>query len=256
MTVRIVGWKDYLRALKRDPLSAPKYALGGKEALLGRALARSLGSSVLSIRKEFATASGPLQQVLEEIAMLPYLGWTSASEVLYVAVRALKPLVVVETGVAAGLSSACILSALERNGVGELHSVDLPNAEKEYLPGLGVKPSAILPEGKSPGFLVPEILRSRWHLHLGDTRDVLPKLLSSLPGVSLFLHDSEHTYEAMMFEYETVWPHLRPGGILLSDEVSWNNAFPDFCRRYGLKPVYFWSTGLGGVIKSAPAEPR
>ena len=121
-------WKDYLQALNRDPLAAPYYVFGGKAALLKRSLARLLGSSLPDIRKEFATPTGPLREVFDEIAHLPYLGWTSAGEVLYAAVRARKPSVVVETGVAAGLSSACILAGLQRNGMGELYSIDLPNA--------------------------------------------------------------------------------------------------------------------------------
>jgi hypothetical protein len=42
-------------------------------------------------------------------------------------VRSLKPRVIVETGVASGLSSAHILRALAANGTGTLHSIDLPN---------------------------------------------------------------------------------------------------------------------------------
>ncbi len=235
--------------MKRDPLAVPRYLIGGEEALIRSSLARTLGSDHLEFRREFTKPIGPLGQVFDEVKRLPYLGWIRSSEILYVAVRALQPTVVVETGVAAGLSSACILAALKKNGAGELHSIDLPDQENAYFPALGVDPIAILPQGKAPGFLVPETLRSRWHLHLGDTREVLPKLLSGLRAVDIFLHDSEHTYQAMTFEYETVWSHLRPGGLLLSDDVSWNTAFPDFCRRRELKPVYFWRTGLGGVVK-------
>jgi predicted O-methyltransferase YrrM len=249
-----MSWREYIRALKQDPFALPYFVIGGRESLLSRALSHSLGSNQRGIRQEFSRTSGPLRQVFDEITNLPYLGWTSASEVLYVVVRALRPTTVIETGVAAGLSSACILAALEKNGHGSLHSIDLPNAEREYLPGLGVTPSALLPEGKAPGFLVPSTLRSRWTLHIGDTRKELPRLIRDLPDVDLFLHDSEHTYQAMTFEYETVWPHVSPGGLILSDEVSWNDAFPNFCQRQRLKPVYFWGTGLGGVRKPSQFE--
>src|SRR5688500_12760767 len=46
---------------------------------------------------------------------------------LYVIVRAAKPKVVVETGVASGISSAHILLALAANESGTLHSIDFPN---------------------------------------------------------------------------------------------------------------------------------
>jgi predicted O-methyltransferase YrrM len=250
-----MSWKEYLRALKQDPFAFPYFVIGGRESLLSRALSHSLGGNLHNIRQEFSRTSGPLRRVFDEIANLPYLGWTSASEVLYVAVRALRPTTVIETGVAAGLSSACILAALEKNGHGSLHSIDLPNAEKAYLPRLGVIPSALLPEGKAPGFLVPSTLRSRWTLHIGDTREELPSLIRDLQDVDIFLHDSEHTYQAMMFEYEIVWPHLSPGGLILSDEVSWNDAFPNFCQIHQLKPVYFWGTGLGGARKPTHLAP-
>lgn len=247
--LRSSAWRRYLIVLKRDPFAVLHYVIGGKEALLRRSLTRLLASNPAEIREEFALGPGPLRDVFGEIAQLPYLGWLRAAEVLYVAVRALRPSVVLETGVAAGVSTASILAALERNGMGELHSIDLPNYEKAYLPPLDKEPAAILPEGRTTGFLVPEALRYRWHLHLGNTRQVLPNLLSNLHRIDLFLHDSEHTYDTMSFEYEIVWPHLQPGGLLLSDDVTWNGAFPDFCKLHGVKPVYFWMPGLGAVAK-------
>jgi len=32
----------------------------------------------------------------------------------------------------------------------------------------------------------------------------------------------------MMFEYESVWPLIPSGGFLLSDDIKWNSAYPDF----------------------------
>lgn len=36
----------------------------------------------------------------------------------------------------------------------------------------------------------------------------------------------------MTFEYEAAWPKLRAGGFLLSHDVHWNRAFPQFARRH------------------------
>ena len=99
-------------------------------------------------------------------------------------------------------------------------------------------------QGQGPGWLVPESLRANWILHLGDTRAVLPKVLASLPELDLFIHDSEHTYEAMTFEYASVYPRLRKGGILGSDDVGWNRAFADFLRRESLPHVYVGGFGF------------
>lgn len=144
---------------------------------------------------------------------------------LYVIVRAAKPRFVVETGVASGFSSAHILLALAANNAGVLHSIDLPNVQQ----------GSVLPGGRSPGWIVPEWLRARWELHIGNTRQVLPSLLRSLERVDLFLHDSDHSYAHMAFEYEQALPHLSGGGLLLSDDTHLHSAWDDFCHRHGLR---------------------
>ena len=135
---------------------------------------------------------------------------------LYLIIRILKPKIIVETGVGTGRSTAFILQALEDNNRGYLYSIDLN-------PGSG---SAI-----------PDHLKYRWFFILGESRDVLPYLLSLLKRIDIFLHDSSHTYENMTFEFENAWRFLVKGGVLLADNVDWNTAFKDFCIKYNLSPV-------------------
>src|SRR5687767_12401824 len=111
---------------------------------------------------------------------------------LYVVVRAAKPRVVVETGVASGVSSAHILRALAANGTGALYSIDLPNVQEH----------STLPKGRMSGWIVPDSLRKRRKLYLGDSRELLPELLQDLGNIDMFLHDSDHSYENMTFEFE------------------------------------------------------
>ena len=40
----------------------------------------------------------------------------------------------------------------------------------------------------------------------------------------------------MMFEYETAWPKLKTGGLLMSDDALWSNAFLDFCHKKKVEP--------------------
>jgi len=157
--------------------------------------------------------------------------------VLYVCIRALKPRIMVETGVSSGSSTHYILKAMELNGQGKLYSIDLPNI------GLSV-----LPKGEKIGWLVPEQLKSRWTLILGRSQEKLLPLLYQLKTIDAFLHDSEHTYETMMFEYQAVWPFLKEGGILLSDDVHRNKAFKDFISNRCLKRWIIFD-GLGAVIR-------
>ena len=140
--------------------------------------------------------------------------------VQYAAVRAFQPEVIVETGVANGVSSAYLLFALQKNGRGRLHSIELGDP-------------AYLPAGKPPGWVVPEWLRTRWHLMIGNSREFLPKLLAELGTIDVFIHDSLHTYDQMLWEYRAAYPRLRPGGLLLSDDAAWNTAFGEFCRDVG-----------------------
>jgi predicted O-methyltransferase YrrM len=53
-------------------------------------------------------------------------------------------------------------------------------------------------------------------------------LLDELGEIDFFIHDSEHSYECMTFEYQQAWKYLKPGGLLVSDDISWNASFDDF----------------------------
>lgn len=136
----------------------------------------------------------------------------------YAAIRAFAPDIIVETGVACGVSSSYLLSALHKNSRGMLHSIEL--GDERYLP-----------PGKAPGWVVPEQLKSRWDLRIGDSRELLPKLLEELSAVDVFIHDSLHTYEHMLWEYRAAYSFIRPGGLLISDDAAWNPAFPEFCAE-------------------------
>lgn len=159
---------------------------------------------------------------------------------LYGLVRTYKPKVLVETGVCNGVSTAVILAALEENGVGKLYSIDLPEfTDTEYAEGdfWEGKKGAVIPKEKPPGWIIPEDLRHRWELQLGRSDEILPPLLDSLGSIDFFLHDSEHSYECMSSEYRAAWKYLAEGGILASDDISWNTAFQDFAAQKGQTPV-------------------
>lgn len=154
---------------------------------------------------------------------------------LYGLVREFKPTILVETGVCNGVSTAVILAALERNHTGSLYSIDLPEYTDTYYEEGAFwegKKGAVVPKGNLPGWLIPDQYRPRWHLILGPTREKLPILLDRLGQIDFFLHDSEHSYECMTFEYQMAWSYLKPGGLLVSDDISWNASFDDFARLH------------------------
>ena len=152
---------------------------------------------------------------------------------LYAFCRFIKPDVVVETGVHYGSSSAFMLQALRDNHSGRLYSIDLPDTKYATENGKthhhAIKPTEI------GSYVLPE-LHDRWTLIIGDARKKLPELLATLSSIDIFHHDSMHTYDHMYFEYRTAWPKIRNGGVLMSHDVSWNNAFADFCSEKNVQP--------------------
>lgn len=133
---------------------------------------------------------------------------------IYVMCRLLSPSVVLETGVAYGVTSAFALQALAVNCKGTLISVDLPPLARDA--------------DRHVGAFIPHGLRDRWRLHRGPAKRILPNLLPSIRNVDMFVHDSLHTYRHMSFEFETAWPYVRPGGAVVADNVDLNDAFQHF----------------------------
>ncbi len=137
----------------------------------------------------------------------------------YSIVRLTRPAVVVETGVARGATSASILKALDKNGKGRLYSIELP---------------ILLPNSrKEVGSMVPLGLRERWNLIFGPGTIEIPKLRRDISRVDIFVHDSEHSYSNQIAEFERVWPWLKEGGILISDDVDNNALFETFEKNHG-----------------------
>jgi len=195
-----IGWEEALESLEDGPGRAG-------EILADPALAE---------------VEGRTRRLLHEIRLTDAFSQRWAADSLfarlcYLACRLAVPETVVETGVAYGVSSAYILKALEQNGRGTLHSVDLPPLRREYRRFWGVA--------------VPDGLRGNWRLHRGPSSRVLPDLLRETGPLGLFVHDSLHTRRNMRREFDAAWPHVAPGGILLADDVERNRAFADLRHK-------------------------
>jgi predicted O-methyltransferase YrrM len=241
---------SYVGAAINDPLSGLTYIIGGKDKLIKKKICDSLKVSS-SMVSEYYDHAKSLDFIPSEYK-IANIGQIASPEVLYTICRILKPEVVVETGVASGLSSAYILKALSDNAKGKLISIDMPNHENELMktqPCYLENPQAIIPEDKQTGWVVPQNLRNRWVLKLGLVQDLLIPALNELGAIDIFLHDSEHSYENMMFEFRNAWKCMRNGGILLSHDITWNSSFSNFASESGRRyePIYF--TGMGAIRK-------
>jgi hypothetical protein len=115
----------------------------------------------------------------------------------YLVARALKPKLIVETGIYQGLGSLVLLRALERNrqegSPGELMSFDaLPSA----------------------GSVVRAQARRGWSRIVGSTRDTLVPALEGRQ-VDMLFQDTSHDEENQSFEFGAALSHAAPRLLLL-----------------------------------------
>lgn len=172
--------------------------------------------------------------------LTPPQGW---AELVYVIIRRLKPRIIVETGVFDGVSSAFILNALHKNKHGTLISVDLP-ARHVIHGSTDFMPFQRLPRNKTSGWLIPDYLRNRWKLHIINRGDELKDILSKFKTIDIFLHDSLHTNDHMMWEMKLAWQKMQRNGILLVDDIYSNDAFNTFSRSKQKKPISKYGFGV------------
>jgi hypothetical protein len=182
---------------------------------------------------------------------MSFLGWndgdTGFVRALWCLTRHLKPEKIIETGVAHGVTSRFLLEALERNGKGNLFSIDLPPMEPTFK--------------KQVGIAVGSRFANRWKYIKGSSRRRLSALLAELGQIDIFIHDSLHSEHNVRFEMDLAWAALRPGGALVVDDVDANWGFRSFleafphhesiiCEAEPLRPDLrrFNKKGLFGII--------
>ncbi len=140
----------------------------------------------------------------------------------YAFARALKPGLIIETGVHDGLGSMLLLRALERNR---------DEAREGRLVSFDVNPRA--------GWLVGA--HPLWELRVESSRVGLDAVLRERGPVGIFIHDSLHTYEHERFEFELAASSLASGGLLLTDNAHGTRALADVCQSRGLRYREFHS---------------
>ncbi len=194
-------------------------AFTGKEKIL-----QFLECTETEVLDSFKEASRIVEYVESRIGGKNY--WqVSGSELcwLYTGVKMMRAPLIAETGVGPGSTSTAILEASSEFR-GRLFSFDLGQkyGEDEEMP---------------VGFLVPDKLRDRWSLVLGDTKNTLESKLSYFGPFDIFFHDSEHTYEHVNWELETALKNLRKKFLIVVDNYDWTTAPDDFAEKQGLTLV-------------------
>src|SRR5918998_4114566 len=151
-TYETVGWEQALRDVEER--------LGGARGILEE-------PALTQIEEDTRGLLGDIRR--EDTFSQRWAADSLLARCCYVLCRLIQPSVVVETGVAYGVSSAFILRALEVNGRGALHSVDLPPLRREA--------------GRFWGIAVDEAIMTRWTVHRGPSGQVLPGLLEDVGAV-------------------------------------------------------------------------
>jgi predicted O-methyltransferase YrrM len=138
-------------------------------------------------------------------------------------VRQVRPEVMIETGVESGFSSEHFLTAMDSVGAGHLFSCDpQPSGFYDSYP----------------------IVHPRFTFIREPSFTALDKIFKATGRVDIFLHDSDHSYGVMAWEFEWAWKHVRKGGVIASDDCGWgeapqpgmehvaHHAWDNFCARH------------------------
>ena len=155
-------------------------------------------------------------------------------------IRALKPKVVVETGVHDGLGALVILSALKKN---------LEEGYPGKYIGTDINPSA--------GWLITSSFKKMSSVLYGDSLESITRLEDS---VDVFINDSDHSAEYESAEYEAIAPLLNATSLILGDNSHSTDSLREFAEKTGRPYVFFreqphnhWYPGAGIGISPARA---
>ena len=180
----------------------------------------------------------PKDQLLDEVmadisAMLKARGWgfgrdtygwyadgdSSLCRAVWCVALHTRPEVVIETGVAHGVTSRIVLEALAQNDAGHLWSIDLPFPFDHRL-------------HSETGIAVTGACRRRWSYLEGSSKQRLPPLTATVGHVEMFIHDSLHTAANTVFEMEQAASAMPTGGVMLVDDIDSHMGFATFAKRH------------------------
>lgn len=150
----------------------------------------------------------------------------------YAFVRALKPKLVIETGVHQGIGAVTIIRALEKNS-----EEGYPG---KYL-GTDIDPQA--------GVLVTGKFLETGQVLFGDS---ITTLQSSADEIDLFVNDSDHSAQYEAQEYEVIHKRLSKGAVILGDNSHATSSLLDYSARHHRNFLLFrespkdhWYPGAG-----------
>ena len=120
-------------------------------------------------------------------------------QLLYLLSKMIQAKSILEVGVFTGYASICMARGMAEDG--KLHAIEV-NKELEYLIRKYIKKAN---------------LESAIELHIGDAKEIIPTLETTFDMVFIDAGKKDND-----FYYELLIDKLRPGGLLLVDNVLWS----------------------------------
>ena len=120
-------------------------------------------------------------------------------QLLYLLVKLLQPRRILEIGTFTGYSAICMAKGLPQDGL--IHTIEIND---ELCPMI-------------ESFIAKSGNQHRIQLHIGSALDIVPTLDETFDLI--FMDGDKREYPAY---YSLVFDRLRPGGVILADNVLWD----------------------------------
>jgi predicted O-methyltransferase YrrM len=250
----VVRAKTALRYFHRPLTNLFKWLFKSKETInftydLEESNIRYLASLIADIANiEFSVAAGYIKEIEEDSELRKHiadeiaksnLSYMADKEVRfgrrigwYAFARALKPKVIVETGVDKGLGACVLTAALKRNK---------EEGYEGWYYGTDINPEA--------GHLLSGDYANCGSIFYGDSIKSLNKLDSV---IDLFVNDSDHSAAYEAEEYKTIENKLSKDAIILGDNAHCTDKLLEFSLRTNRRFIFFqerprdhWYPGAG-----------
>lgn len=113
--------------------------------------------------------------------------------------RMIRPKRVLEIGTYTGYATLCLAEGCDDEA--EIHTIEINDEMEDFI----------------RKYLEQSPYRHKIHLHIGDAREIIPKMEMKLDLV--FIDADKRLYSAY---YDLIFPMVRKGGLILADNTLWD----------------------------------
>ena len=113
--------------------------------------------------------------------------------------RMIRPKRVLEIGTYTGYATLCLAEGCDDEA--EIHTIEINDEMEDFI----------------RKYLEQSPYRHKIHLHIGDAREIIPKMEMGLDLV--FIDADKRLYSAY---YDLIFPMVRKGGLILADNTLWD----------------------------------